>query len=172
MFMATFLQRERRVRFCRQSFFESYISAAEPASLRLPTLGLAIGAALSVSGCSAVIPLPSLISRDDTTGSIAAPLSPLSSSLDVEDWRRARAAMAVALDPQGNGAVVNWENPKSGAKGAFTPVGDARPADDRICRAFIAEIGGATPAQTLQGVACRDKASEWSVNDVKPWKKG
>ncbi len=79
--------------------------------------------------------------------------------------------MSVALDPQGNGAAVNWDNPRSGAKGVFTPVGDARPSDDRICRAFLAEIGGAAPAQSLQGVACRDKSGEWSVGEVKPWKK-
>lgn len=80
--------------------------------------------------------------------------------------------MAVALDPQGNGARVAWENPQSGVKGVFTPVGDARPSDDKLCRAFLADIGGAVPAQNLQGVACREKNGEWTVGEVKPWKKG
>ncbi len=133
-------------------------------------LAVAIGGA-ALSGCSTVIPLPSLISRDDVTGSIPKSPSPLSSSLDAEDWRRAKAALAVALDPQGNGAAVAWDNPLSGARGQFTPVGDARPSDDKICRAFLAEIGGGAPAQTLQAVACRDKTGEWSVGEVKPWKK-
>ena len=77
----------------------------------------------------------------------------------------------MALDPQGNGAPVAWDNPLSGAKGMFTPVGEARPSDDKICRAFLAEIGGAVPSQSLQGVACRDKTGDWAFTEVKPWKK-
>ena len=41
----------------------------------------------------------------------------LSSELGPEDLRRADGAMAVALDPQGNGAPVNWDNPQSGDQG-------------------------------------------------------
>ncbi|HEY8581253.1 MAG TPA: RT0821/Lpp0805 family surface protein, partial [Beijerinckiaceae bacterium] len=51
-----------------------------------------------------------------------------------------------------------------------TPVGDAKPVDDKICRAFLAELGGAVGARSLQGTACRDKAGEWTLGDVKPWK--
>jgi surface antigen len=171
MSMATFLQRIRRVRFCRTDLLTSYRLAGAPASRRARLHGLAIVAALSNCGCSAIIPLPSLLSSDETTGSIGSSPSPLSSSLDVEDWRRAKAAMSVALDPQGNGAAVSWDNPKSGAKGAFTPVGSANASDDKICRAFIAQIGGAAPSQSVQGVACRDKSGDWNVGDVKPWKK-
>jgi surface antigen len=31
--------------------------------------------------------------------------------------------MAVALDPQGSGSPVTWDNPDTGFKGTFTPVG-------------------------------------------------
>lgn len=129
-------------------------------------------AALALSGCATAIPLPSImgVSRDDVTGSINQP-SPLSASLDVEDWRRARGAMALALDPQGNGAPVSWDNPRSGAKGSFVPVGAARPAGETICRAFLAELGGSITPQNLQGDACRDASGEWTLGKVQPWKK-
>ena len=131
----------------------------------------ALLATQGLGGCSTVIPLPSMISTDDITGSIGKSPSPLSSSLDAEDWRRASGAMGVALDPQGSGAPVKWDNPASGAKGAFTPVGQAQAVDGRICRAFLAELAGSLPGQQLQGNACREKAGDWTVSDVKPWKK-
>jgi surface antigen len=122
----------------------------------------------ALAGCSA-IPLPSFIgSRQDVTGSIN-PANAISSAMDMEDWRRARGAMGLALDPQGNGEPVAWDNPKSGAKGVFTPVGPAKPVDERICRAFIATVGGALPPRALQGSACRSKDGEWAIGEVAPW---
>ncbi len=117
------------------------------------------------------MPLPPIISYDDVTGSIDKPAPSLASSLDPEDWRRAHAALGVALDPQGNGAPVAWDNPLSGVRGTFSPVGAAYPSDESVCRAFLAEIGGKAAARHLQGVGCRDKAGEWRVADLKPWKK-
>ncbi len=126
---------------------------------------------VSAAGCSTAIPLPSFIgSANDVTGSIS-PGARLSPALDMEDWRRAKGALGLALDPQGNGSPVAWDNPKSGARGAFTPVGAANAVDERICRAFLAEIGGSVSAKSLQGTACRDKAGEWSLDDVKPMSK-
>lgn len=143
---------------------------------RFPARAASIVCAMLVTtvmaGCSTAIPLPSFsnISKDDVTGSIR-PQSPLSSSLDGEDWRRAKGALSVALDPQGNGAPVTWENPQSKIKGSFVPVGQAWVKDDNVCRTFLAELGGSHPAQQLQGNACRDKSGEWSVGKVEPWKK-
>ena len=127
--------------------------------------------ALSLGGCATALPLPSMVSNDDVTGSIPVATSPLSATFDAEDWRRARAALGTALDPQGNGSPVSWDNPASGTKGLITPVGDAYAADDKICRAFLADIAGKALNQQLQGRGCRDRAGEWSVSDVKPWKK-
>ncbi len=124
-----------------------------------------------LGGCSTAIPLPSFISQEDITGSIRKPVSPLSSNLDAEDWRRASGALGIALDPQGSGAPVRWDNPTSGVKGAFIPVGEAQAVDGLICRAFVSELGGSHPAQSLQGTGCRDKSGDWTVSDVKPWKK-
>lgn len=128
--------------------------------------------AAQLAGCATAIPLPSFtnISKDDVTGSIR-PQSPLSPNLDGEDWRRAKGALAVALDPQGNGEPVTWENPATKIRGSFVPVGQAWLKDESVCRTFLAELGGAHPARSLQGNACRDKAGEWSVDKVEPWKK-
>ncbi|MDB5572362.1 MAG: hypothetical protein JWN93_3545 [Hyphomicrobiales bacterium] len=128
-----------------------------------------LAVALCAGGCSTAVPLPSFMgSANDVTGSIS-PGARLAPGLDVEDWRRAKGALGLALDPQGNGSPVTWDNPRSGAKGAFTPVGAARPVEDRICRAFLAEVGGSVGAKNLQGTACRDKSGEWALDDVKPW---
>lgn len=140
------------------------VACALGAAPRLAALWLAVAA----GGCSAVIPLPSFIgSRDDVTGSIK-PANLLSSEMDVEDWRRANGAMALALDPQGNGEPVAWDNPKSGAKGAFTPVGPAKPVDARICRSFMASLGGSLPQRSLRGSACRGAEGEWSIGEIAP----
>jgi surface antigen len=102
------------------------------------------------------------------TGSIRRFSSPLSPQIGLQDWRRAVVAMAEALDPKGGGATVAWSNPKSGLKGAFTPVGDAYARDDRLCRGFLSEIGD----EAVRGAACLDKRGEWAVLDVKPVKRG
>ena len=131
-----------------------------------------IGLACALGGCSFAI--PSLTGDAvDTTGSIkSAPRSPLSSDLSVEDWRRAKGALAVALDPQGNGSSVSWDNPESGIRGTFVPVGGPFVQSDVVCRAFVATLTGAgeTPL-SLQGTACRPTPDEWVVSGVKPWRK-
>lgn len=109
---------------------------------------------------------------EDVTGSIRERPTTLSRALEPEDWRRASAAMATALDPQGAGDAVNWDNPQSGAKGSVTPVGPAYPKDAKICRAFRAEVGTKDQSEHLQGAACREKTAEWTLIEVKPWKEG
>jgi surface antigen len=127
----------------------------------------------SLGACSFAI--PSLVSSDpaETTGSIK-PIfrSPLSSDLSAEDWRRAKGALAVALDPQGNGSAVTWDNPESGIKGSFVPVGGPFVQADAVCRTFIATMNGAgDTALSLQGTACRTSPDEWDISGVKPWRK-
>jgi surface antigen len=98
-------------------------------------------------------------------------VSPFSPKLDEEDWRRARAAMATALDPQGNGGHVRWDNADSGNKGSFAPVGNPFLIKDEICRSFVAMVSLKEPDQWFQGSACRVTASEWTIKDVTAWKK-
>ncbi|QGM99585.1 hypothetical protein F7D14_06395 [Methylocystis parvus] len=108
---------------------------------------------------------------EDVTGSIAKPPLKLSRRLDPEDLRRAVAAMSTALDPQGSGASVNWDNPQSGAKGSFTPVGQAYPLDGKICRSFLADVSASENVERLQGAACREKTAEWALTELRPFKK-
>jgi surface antigen len=124
---------------------------------------------VEVAGCSMAIPLPAFVSKDDVTGSIRHFSSPLSAQVNLDDWRRAVVALSQALDPKGAGESVAWDNPKSGLNGSFTPVGEAYRRDDRLCRAFLGEIGA---DEKVRGTGCLDKRGEWAVLDVKPLKRG
>lgn len=135
-------------------------------------LACAALSALAFSGCSVSVPMSSLVSPaadGDATGSIKR--APFSDWLSAEDWRRARAAMATALDPQGNGSTVGWDNPDTGIKGKFIPNGQAYPENGRVCRAFAVEIDLKSGEKSLDGKACFDKDGDWTVADLKPTKK-
>jgi surface antigen len=153
----------------------SQIGAAA-ARLRIAALMATLMAA-TLGGCSFAIPggepAPAWKNvSDDVTGSIPHRSTPtLSNALDQEDWRRASAALGVALDPQGAGASVNWDNPESHARGSFTPVGQPYPSEGKVCRAFLAEVGTKESHEQLQGTACRDKSADWALIDVRPWRK-
>jgi surface antigen len=137
---------------------------------------------LASAGCSVSFPILGLSSKAEdevaTTSSVLpargsskpGALASLASELGPEDMRRADGAMAVALDPQGNGAAVSWDNPQSGVKGSFTPVGGPFLRTDEICRAFIANVQTQTKPARLQGTACRPSGGEWTVKDIEPWK--
>lgn len=123
-----------------------------------------------LAGCSMSFPISPLVTvHEDTTGAIPQPA--MAKLLEPEDWRRAKAALSTALDPQGNGSMVGWENPDSGNKGSFTPVGNAYPQNSEICRVFLAEVHSRGDAQTLRGTACSEKGEEWVIAEAKPWKK-
>ncbi|MCB5175241.1 RT0821/Lpp0805 family surface protein [Microvirga lenta] len=143
------------------------------ATLREAMKVLAAGLiALSAGACSfsfGVVGLDEMAAEPQVTGAIAPKPTILSADLDEEDWRRARAALAVALDPQGPGTQVSWDNPASDRKGTFTPASAPFVKDDQICRTFTALISGASPA-SLQGMACRPSGGEWAIKEVKPVK--
>ena len=80
----------------------------------------------------------SLFPEPESTSSITPRvMSPLSPELGGEDWRRAKGALAIALDPQGSGSSVSWDNPDTDMKGNFAPVGQPFVKTDEICRAFL-----------------------------------
>lgn len=125
-----------------------------------------------LAGCSMAFPISPLMlpgSKQDAAGAV--PKSSLAALLDAEDWRRAKAALSTALDPQGNGSLVAWDNPDSGNKGSFTPVGKPYPLEARICRVFLAEVDYKGDEHAMQGTACSDKRGEWTIAETKPWKK-
>jgi surface antigen len=130
--------------------------------------GLGVAAlAASVAGCAVSVPIASLSNaNEDATGAI--PSSALERLLEPEDWRRARAALATALDPQGNGSLVRWDNPQSGASGFFAPTGRAYPSEARVCRAFKTDVIRKSGAKAMQGVACAGKDGEWTIADIAP----
>jgi surface antigen len=98
-------------------------------------------------------------------------VSPFSPRLDQEDWRRAKAALATALDPQGNSAAVRWENAVSGHKGSFAPAGDPYLVKDEICRGFVAVVTIEDAEQNWHGAACRLSPTDWAIRDVKSGKR-
>ena len=149
--------------------YRGLAARGEAARSSAARLALAIGLAASAGACS--FPVASLVSAE-TTGSISPKVvSPLSAELGAEDWRRAKGAMAVALDPQGSGSPVTWDNPDTGFKGTFTPVGQPFVNGDEICRAFLAGLNGQATSSSLQGTACRLSGEEWAIKDVKPWRR-
>lgn len=75
-----------------------------------------------------------------TTGSIDRKPLGFGADLGAEDWRRASAALAVALDPQGNGRPVKWDNPETTLRGSVNPTGLPYVSNDLVCRDFLASI--------------------------------
>jgi surface antigen len=127
--------------------------------------------ALSAGACSFAVGIVGLEEEEpQTTGSIPSSAgAALSPDLNDEDWRRAKAALGVALDPQGPGTLVSWDNPASKMKGSFTPTGAPFVKDDEICRSFSSSLAGPASA-SFQGTACRPSGGEWVIKDVKPLK--
>lgn len=99
------------------------------------------------------------------TGSIPASAGQVApAGLDAEDWRRAKGALALALDPAGDGRLVNWDNPTSGARGSFRPEGRPFLRRDEVCRSFVGQIAGRSRGATpVEGHACRLGAGEWTL---------
>ena len=127
--------------------------------------GLACGALIcaALGGCAIAIPLQPAAEEGDITSSILKSASPLSPRLEPEDWRRAKAALTLALDPQGTGARVNWDNPQTGARGYFAAPKGPYAQGDAICRAFHAEFVAARTAQSLDRIACRQGPTDWTI---------
>ena len=141
-------------------------------------------AACALGACSVAMPASESwrANSDDITGSIHKAPPELARGLEAEDQRRATAALGTALDPQGAGGSVNWDNAQTGAKGSFTPVDwvlllgriidGASGGNIATGMACIADVTTKEALERLQGAACREKSAEWSFTEVKPWRKG
>ncbi len=146
---------------------------ARPGDRRPPLRVVVVGLGLLGGGCSVSFPMAGLTGDATPTGSIGRPSALLSPALEPEDWRRAKAALAVALDPQGNGAGVAWSNPQTGASGSFEALAPPFIDNDRMCRSFRARVvASAAPRRErrLAGSACRTGEGEWTLRDVKDQK--
>ena len=135
-----------------------------------PYIGiLLLTAASMLSGCSITDAVSSLGGDEDiSTGSLRTAKTPLSDTLSVEDWRRAKAALAVALDPQGNGSPVRWDNPETKASGSFAASGAFTVRSNLVCRPFQATLSVNGVATSPLGIACRQGPGEWAIEENSP----
>jgi hypothetical protein len=134
------------------------------------------------AGCSITLPMMSLATKPEpepvvlTTASVGpsatrrADTPLLDDHLGPEDLRRAMGALALALDPQGNGQPVGWDNAESKASGRFTPVGGPFLSDDEVCRAFLTHVALPLDRHHYQGTACRPSGGDWRVREMKAWR--
>lgn len=132
---------------------------------------LAAGLAMASGGCSLTMHLASFQSDPETTSAVPRTPSPLDPSLDDEDWRRAQAALNLAVDPQGSGQPVNWDNPSTKRKGSFAAAGNLVLVENTVCRPFSATIVQAGPAPREvkhSGQACRVGPGEWAMRQTQP----
>lgn len=142
------------------------------------TLGLvvaagALGSVLVLGGCSQPLimfapQVDAAPPEPESTGSIE-PAAPKSFGPDLsgEDWRRAKAALSVALDPQGNGQPVKWDNPDSGMRGMVNPTGLPFVKNDEICRGFLASVIGPGANRFVRGTGCRPSGGAWELKSLK-----
>lgn len=151
---------------------------ARGATSRRAALGVvALGALLLLpfGGCGAPIitfqteaQLPATLPPEPTsTGSIAKRPASFGADLGAEDWRRAHAALAVALDPQGNGRPVKWDNPETTLRGSVNPTGLPYVADDLICRDFLASVIAPGKSRFVRGTGCKPSGGEWELKRIR-----
>lgn len=83
-------------------------------------------------------------------------------SMDQADRARAQQAMSQAQAAP-IGETVEWNNPKSGNSGSYTPVRDGQSSSGRYCREFqqTVTIGGKT--EQAYGTACRQPDGSWQI---------
>ena len=135
----------------------------------------ALSLAMLLSGCSQPLLVfrgepaatPPVAEEPVVTGSIEKRPTSFGSDLGEEDWRRARAALSVALDPQGNGRPVKWDNPETGLHGAVNPTGLPYVADDLICRNFLASVIGPGRSRFVRGTGCKPSGGDWTLTRVR-----
>ncbi len=101
------------------------------------------------------------------TGSIAKRPVSFGPDLGDEDWRRARAALGVALDPQGNGRPVKWDNPESGLRGSINPTGLPYVSNDLICRDFLASVIAPERSRFVRGTGCKPSGGTWELRHLR-----
>ncbi|MCE4225816.1 hypothetical protein HCU64_18860 [Methylobacterium sp. C25] len=141
-----------------------------PAGWRLAALGLIVSA---LCGCSGPILSFQAEQQDEavrepvSTGSITKAPTTFGKDLGDEDWRRAHAALAVALDPQGNGKPVKWENPETTMRGSVNPTGLPYVANDEICRDFLASVVAPTTSRFVRGTGCKPSGGAWELKRLK-----
>ena len=113
--------------------------------------------------------LESYFADKTPTGSITKPKT--ADTLPPEhDLAFAKAAATEVLRRNEKDASLDWENPKTGARGTVTPVASAYTDEGQTCRNFLASYVNDTVQSWLQGEACEEQKGAWRVRSIKPWK--
>jgi surface antigen len=81
--------------------------------------------------------------------------------LRAQDQKMLAEAVTQALERQVSGAALEWRNPRSGSRGAVTPVRTFRNADGQWCREYIETATIGERDESWRGIACRDTAGAW-----------
>ncbi|MEA1834999.1 RT0821/Lpp0805 family surface protein [Methylobacterium durans] len=115
---------------------------------------------------AAVLPEPTV------TGSISKRPASFGADLGEEDWRRARAALGVALDPQGNGRPVKWDNPETSLRGSVNPTGLPYVSNDEICRDFLATVITPETSRFVRGTGCKLSGGSWELKRLRTSRAG
>ncbi|AWV16084.1 MULTISPECIES: RT0821/Lpp0805 family surface protein [unclassified Methylobacterium] len=134
-----------------------------------------VSVAIALCGCSQPLLIfrgdppaaPRVVEEPTVTGSIEKRPVSFGDDLAEEDWRRARAALGVALDPQGNGRPVKWDNPETGLHGSVNPTGLPYVSDDLICRNFLASVIGPARSRFVRGTGCKLSGGPWTLKRVR-----
>ncbi|WP_082494683.1 RT0821/Lpp0805 family surface protein [Methylobacterium sp. Leaf108] len=115
---------------------------------------------------------PATVADPVSTGSIDKQPRSFGGDLGTEDWRRAHAALTVALDPQGNGRPVKWDNPETRLRGAVNPTGLPYVAGDFVCRDFLASVIAPQKSRFVRGTGCKLSGGEWELRRLRAAKAG
>ncbi|WP_336489666.1 RT0821/Lpp0805 family surface protein [Methylobacterium nigriterrae] len=159
------------------------IFLSRSASGRPAARWLAGAALVALAGCSQPLivvqgeaakpdPAAEVAPEPTVTGSIGRQPASFGSDLGDEDWRRAHAALTVALDPQGNGRPVKWDNPETRLRGSINPTGLPYVANDEICRDFLASVIGPDASRFVRGTGCKPSGGAWELKRVRSSKTG
>ncbi len=81
--------------------------------------------------------------------------------LRAQDQKMLAEAVTQALERQVSGAALEWRNPRSGNRGAVTPVRTFRNADGQWCREYAETTTLGEREETWHAIACRDTGGAW-----------
>jgi surface antigen len=147
-----------------------YSGCPRPRLWRAASLAALLALTLGSGGCSMSYQLESFFGDSTTTGSIAAAPKTAESLPPEHDLAYAKAAASEVLRRGEKDASLDWENPRTGARGTVTPIASAYSQDGQTCRDFLASYVSDRVQSWMQGEACQDKGA-WQVRTLKPWKR-
>jgi hypothetical protein len=139
-------------------------------SCRSCAVAIALALALAASGCS--YRLGGFLGGEESqTSAVPARAAEAVSAPAEADLALAKAAVHDLMSRGGETASVPWENPRTGARGAVTPIAAAYTHDGFTCRDFLASYVRDGAESWLQGEACRLHRGKWEVKTIRPLKK-